>query len=126
MAYTYPLRAPFNATGIPWGDRSTATGTPLTIPVTTNDSTVMSLAAVTDVAIYCKLISGTSCVVVPWFYDSLAGVWVAQTPVTVDVDKVIQLAVPAIRYLFVEQNTFVGAAHVEVYCVGNSTHPGAQ
>lgn len=90
-----------------------------------NSPYVMSLAAVTDVALWCKLVSGTGCTVVPWFYDPISGTWTAQTPVVITADKVIQLAVPAIRCLYVEQKTFVGGGIVTVTCVGNSTHPSA-
>ena len=97
---------------------------PASPSVTINSSTVMSLTNVDFASIWCKLVSGTSCVVTPWFYDKLAGVWAAQTPVTVNADKVIQLDVRSIANLFVEQSTFVGAGVVEVTCVGSRTSPG--
>lgn len=92
--------------------------------VTINSPFVMSLSGVHDIALWCDLQAGTSCVVTPWFYDNLAGVWAAQAPVVVNADKVIQLAVPAINSLFVEQGTFVGGGVVEVTCVGNRIQPG--
>ena len=92
--------------------------------VTINSPFVMSLTNVDFASIWCDLVSGTSCVVTPWFYDKLAGVWAAQTPVTVNADKVIQLDVRSIANLFVEQSTFVGAGVVEVTCVGSRTSPG--
>lgn len=125
---TYPLRSAFNATGIPWGPRSTNTGTPLahggTPALQVGSPYVLSLSTSSHIAIWCQLISGTSCVVVPWFYDSGAGLWVAQSPVTVNADKVITLDTPAIPALYVEQKTFVGGAVVEVTCRGNGTQPG--
>ena len=98
--------------------------TPGTADLQVGSPYVLSMSTATSIAIWSQVISGTGCTVVPWFFDSGAAVWVAQTPVVVTANTLTTLAVPAIPALYIEQKSFVGSGHVLVTCRGNDTHPG--
>ena len=91
---------------------------------TTSSSSVLTASSIGVASIFCKLVSGTSCVVTPWVLEAISGTWVALADTTVDHNKLIQIDMTALQFLFVEQKDYVGVGVVLVSCVGNSTSIG--
>ena len=74
--------------------------------------------------LWCDLLAGTGCTVVPWFWSGPANVFAAQAPIVITANKFIPLDLSAVDGLFIEQKTFVGGGVVKVTATGAPLGPG--